>query len=805
MALAPVLVQHKINSAGGTTISFTVAPKLGNTVVFGQNIATGVEPVAPTDNKGNTYTKRKSVNETVDGVWVQLWTAPVNTTGGTFTVTFPGGGTVWIAEIYGANTAVVDSASAIGSAPANGTITTTEDNTLIIVYAYDEGSLTHTPGSGLTSQDEEIDNVTHQRAYAESGAAATAGSQSTAFGGSTAAGAYGWVAIGLHSKFEAPVSTHPLLLKLSRLMAHNVPPILGHAPGWFLVPPAFTDQVLAPATLSFTGNMTTSNVFMKLLSATLSFTGNVAQSARKVFAGVLSFTGSFTRSSLMLSLFQDSFNAGALDTAKWAYVNNVLQGGGVITISLNAATAIYNTLYGGVSGRLFDARGGHAFVQLVSIGNQAIASKEVFLEVLQDATHEVFLYVQSTSNGGSLVAYKNIGAGNVSLATIPYDPVAMAYWQIREAGGTTYWEYGPTPFSMTALWSETNPIDMSAVWPQLTAGTYASEVLATTVVYDNFNFAGNLFTQALNGVLSFVGAQQRLPRKNFPAQLSFTGSATKQISKKLTAAALSFTGAFSKGSLFFRTVTGALSFTGSVATKRTAFQNFVGQLSFTGSFSLSNVFKRALVGVLSFTGTPQKSTSKKLTGGLSFTGTFKKLTQKILPTAILSFVGSVVKRATERMAGVLSFTGSLSLSNVFKKAFTATLSFTGKVLKQSNKKAFAGVLSFTGTVKRARSMILSATLSFSGALAKRMRVNLFGNLSFTSVLDKYIVPHFVAIGAIISSFTNQAKDSSSTNVADVETGATISDVQSKTREGDVQSNTNAGDLQSTDPNKTLEG
>jgi hypothetical protein len=69
--------------------SFTTLPTVGNLVVIFVSRFSGTATPTMTDNQGNTYTRR--VGTSPGGGCVDIWTAPVVTSAGTFTVTFTPG------------------------------------------------------------------------------------------------------------------------------------------------------------------------------------------------------------------------------------------------------------------------------------------------------------------------------------------------------------------------------------------------------------------------------------------------------------------------------------------------------------------------------------------------------------------------------------------------------------------------------------------------------------------------------------------------------------------------------------------
>jgi hypothetical protein len=68
-------------------------------------------------------------------------------------------------------------------------------------------------------------------------------------------------------------------------------------------------------------------------------------------------------------------------------------------------------------------------------------------------------------------AYRINGNNYMPFASVPYDAVQHKVWQIREAGGTVFWEVSPDGAAFTTLFSAAPPIDISAVQLLLFADT----------------------------------------------------------------------------------------------------------------------------------------------------------------------------------------------------------------------------------------------------------------------------------------------------------------------------------------------
>lgn len=247
----------------------------------------------------------------------------------------------------------------------------------------------------------------------------------------------------------------------------------------------------------------------------------------------------------------------------------------------------------------------------------------------------------------------------------------------------------------------------------------------------------NSINKSMAAGLTFTGSLLRAITKNLTsATLTFAGTVVKSTRKTLVGAVLAFTGTFTKQTN--KALSAVLSFTGSAHLLNSTGKNVSGVLSFTGKQSRA-MTKNLTAATLTFTGALTKTTSKLLAGALSFvgavvsgsgahqftqvlsaalnfSGAFVKQTDKTL-VASLAFAGhSLVNNITKGMTAVLSFTGRLSKATT-KTTFTATLTFTGRFVKQAQK-PFTGVLSFTGPTALKKTFIktFAAALNFVGGL-----------------------------------------------------------------------------------------
>jgi hypothetical protein len=88
---------------------------------------------------------------------------------------------------------------------------------------------------------------------------------------------------------------------------------------------------------------------------------------------------------------------------------------------------------------------------------------------------------------GRLACLQVIGGTVTTLATVPYDPVNHRWWQLREAGGTTFWEVSSDGQNWSTLFSKANPLDLTLVRFVLRALTNNPSPSPGMAIFGSFN------------------------------------------------------------------------------------------------------------------------------------------------------------------------------------------------------------------------------------------------------------------------------------------------------------------------------
>jgi len=87
---------------------------------------------------------------------------------------------------------------------------------------------------------------------------------------------------------------------------------------------------------------------------------------------------------------------------------------------------------------------------------------------------------------GQLYAKQFVDNTAITMNPIPYVAAGMSWVRLREANGTTYWEYAASSSGpWMVLHSEPNPVELSSVDVEIGAGAWPGAV--GTVIFDSVN------------------------------------------------------------------------------------------------------------------------------------------------------------------------------------------------------------------------------------------------------------------------------------------------------------------------------
>lgn len=111
-------------------------------------------------------------------------------------------------------------------------------------------------------------------------------------------------------------------------------------------------------------------------------------------------------------------------------------------------------------------------------------SRETLMEVIRGGVSNDKLAI--LVSGTSLSARRTVGGVLTEGPWTTYDPVAHAWWRIRESGGTTYMDTSPDGVTWTNFWSVANGFAVTNVWVKINSGYWGTET-ASDAFIDNVN------------------------------------------------------------------------------------------------------------------------------------------------------------------------------------------------------------------------------------------------------------------------------------------------------------------------------
>lgn len=179
-----------------------------------------------------------------------------------------------------------------------------------------------------------------------------------------------------------------------------------------------------------------------------------------------------------------SDNFTAQDNAKWTYSPRASVAGGRLNLVRNAD-------YGAMirSKQTYSLTGSALKAEFVSVpGTTPTTYADTSLTLVSGASDENALSFDFESGvvaGVQLAAYiKTSGTWGPALGPVAYSPASHRWLQIREAGGTVFWETSADGSSWSTLYSTATPWPVTVMSVVLATGDGAGE----TVVVDNLNY-----------------------------------------------------------------------------------------------------------------------------------------------------------------------------------------------------------------------------------------------------------------------------------------------------------------------------
>jgi Glycosyl hydrolase family 12 len=157
-----------------------------------------------------------------------------------------------------------------------------------------------------------------------------------------------------------------------------------------------------------------------------------------------------------MGTLSDTFPGTLLNGALWEPYGKLTLAEGIVTLT----DVAYTVRYSGIKSLAFyDLTDSQLEARLVSAGTQAASTQACLQVVDSGGTNSLTLMV----TGGKLEAQQQVAGSYSTLASAAYSAASVAWLRIREAAGTTYFEYSADAKTWTALWSGADPITESAL------------------------------------------------------------------------------------------------------------------------------------------------------------------------------------------------------------------------------------------------------------------------------------------------------------------------------------------------------
>jgi hypothetical protein len=180
----------------------------------------------------------------------------------------------------------------------------------------------------------------------------------------------------------------------------------------------------------------------------------------------------------------DNFDDNARNTTLWgnAYsdmLTTYAESGGRVVITLGASSP--DDWAGYVTTQSYQLADDRVYVEVPQITTGA--STNTVLGLFTSVAITDGPSIESEVN--TLQFRRRIGGQIFDRGSVPYSPTEQRWWQIRERGGTTYWETSHDGVTWTVGHQEATA--ETAVFITLSAGTNTVTASPGTAIFDNFN------------------------------------------------------------------------------------------------------------------------------------------------------------------------------------------------------------------------------------------------------------------------------------------------------------------------------
>ena len=247
--------------------------------------------------------------------------------------------------------------------------------------------------------------------------------------------AFGHFVDGVATSLNGAVTAAPLAATVGSYIPASV---VGHDFAGDICEIIYYDRALTIAERQKVENYLLAKWFKKAGSATTSWSANPASVGKEPSKGTAATTWVSACSAVSLRKAEtvtDTFDT-AIDTNKWIAQSGVVWEAG--QVKLPSAQAFSRAL--STKNRAYTLRGSSVFAKITaipSLGNGQRWLSFEFWDEFSDNYFGVGIY------GSRIATDIQVDGSWTEESTTPYDPVAHAWWRLRESGGTIYYEVSP--------------------------------------------------------------------------------------------------------------------------------------------------------------------------------------------------------------------------------------------------------------------------------------------------------------------------------------------------------------------------
>lgn len=179
------------------------------------------------------------------------------------------------------------------------------------------------------------------------------------------------------------------------------------------------------------------------------------------------------------------------DTTKWTWSGSPSVSGGQLLVP---ATSGYANI---VTATTYDLTSSSFAVQLAQRAGPGNGTVDTQLVITLDANNIIKMLIE----GPTLYFQVTIAGAGSTPGSVTYSATTHAWWRVREAAGTLFYETSPNGTTWTQQASRATPFTVTAVTASLAAGYYGTEPSPGTAIWDNVNL-----TPGVSGSLGLSGS-----------------------------------------------------------------------------------------------------------------------------------------------------------------------------------------------------------------------------------------------------------------------------------------------------------